>query len=149
MSFFVIFISHIVVMLTTIYFISIKWKFYANDLFGISSLQQYNILSRVWPTDKGFSSLKYSAVRHSMIPLAFSALIWFVNAAWLNRVASYLALLYVWSPVSRYRVRNADYKEAGQASQQMLKPVKSACFSLIVCAIANYIVTLICYGFRP
>lgn len=150
MSFWVIAVSHIVVMVFTICYIGSRFKVYENDwLLGLRKLQSYNVLSRVWPTDKGFASLKYSAVRHSLIPLALSALIWFANIALLNKAALFIAILYAWSIFPRYRMRNADYKEAEAGSQKMLQPVRSACFSVIICAIANFFIILICYGLRP
>lgn len=151
MTFIIIAIMHILTATICTIFINAKWKYYIGDKYfpPIKMLRMYNTLSRVWPSDDGFLSLKFSAIRHAVIPMIFSALIWFVDIGWLNSILTFLALYYVWAPISRYRVRKADYEEAGEVNQKMLIPVKSACFSVIICAVANYIILLICYALHP
>jgi hypothetical protein len=129
-------------------FIRSKWKIYSGSWFPlIDSLRSYNILSRVWPCDDGFMSLIFSAFRHTLIPVIFAFLIWFVNNDLLSRFLLFLSLGYAFFIIPRYKERKKDYDMAGENSQQMLKPVKSACFSVIVCAFANYFILLICYAY--
>ena len=152
MTFLSICALHIVIFIICCLFISSKWKFYAKEevLFSkIELLRQYNRLSMVWPVDNKFFSLKASAFRHTIIPLIFSAIIWFVNIRLLSTILLSLALLYCLSILPRHNVRKRDYEFAGENSQELLKPVKAACFSIIVCAFANYIILFLSYGFRP
>lgn len=131
-------------------FIHSKWRFYSEgaiELFRpINQLRSYNVLSRIWPCDDGFMSLIFSALRHTLIPVIFSFLIWFVNNDKLNSILLFLSLLYAISIIPRYKTRRRDYIAAGESSRTMLKPVKSACFSVIICAFANYFILLFCYG---
>ncbi len=134
-------------------FIRSKWKFYANGdipLFQpINQLRNYNILSRVWPCDNGFMSLIFSALRHTIVPFIFSLLIWFVNDDALDSFLLFASLIYAVSIIPHYKKRRKDFVTAGESSREMLKPVKSACFSVIICAFANYFILLLCYGLRP
>lgn len=132
-------------------FIRSKWGAYSTGLKGlrlIDALRSYNILSRIWPCDDGFMSLIFSALRHTLIPVIFSFLIWFVNNDRLNGILLFVSLLYAMSIIPRYKQRKKDFINAGEASRDMLKPVKSACFSVILCAFANYVILLFCYGLR-
>lgn len=150
MNFIIICMLHIIAGAICIYYIDTKWKIYESDwLFGIKPLQQYNFLVRIYPCDEGLLSLKFSALRHSAIPMICSALIWFVGAKWLCSISTFLALVYIWMPIMRNRVRKADYNEAGSHTQSMLDPVMQACSSVTVCAVANYIIVMIAYAFRP
>lgn len=152
MNFFSICLLHVIAFIVCFLFIDRKWKFYISDYIFISELQSlrsYNVLSRVWPTDDKFVSLKASAFRHTLISLICSALIWFVNSRLLNRLSLVLTLFYAISMFPRYNMRKRDYETAGEASQTLLKPIKSACFSVIVCALTNYIISFLAYGFRP
>lgn len=136
-------------LICTIYIRS-KWKKYANNMFGVQLLRQYNVLSRVWPSDDGFASLIFSALRHTLVPLVSAVLIWLVNITVLNKILMALVALYslsIYYP--RHVARRADYKSASELCQKILKPVKSACFSVIICAIVNYLILICCYGFRP
>ena len=134
-------------------FIRSKWKFYTEGVHPqfqpINQLRSYNILSRIWPCDDSFMSLTFSALRHTLLPIIFSFLIWYVNNAKLNSALLYATLLYALSIIPRYKERRKDFMSAGESSQEMLKPVKSACFSVIVCAFINYFILLLCYGLRP
>lgn len=132
-----------------VFYIRSRWSLYAGGIFGVSSLRSYNALSRVWPCDDGFMSLIFSALRHTLIPLVFAALIWFINKAVLSSLSLLFALLYAVSIIPRYHVRKRDFNEAGDVSKEMLRPVKSACFSVMVCSFANYMILLLCYGLRP
>lgn len=123
-------------------FIHTKWKFYSKGM--IYALRSYNLLSRIWPCDYGFVSLIFSAFRHTLIPFIFTLLIWFVNNDKLNSILLYLSLLYAISTILRHKERRKDFISAGEASRKMLKPIKSACFSVIICAFANYFILLIC-----
>ena len=132
-------------------FIRSKWKFYAAGLKGlrpIDLLRTYNILSQAWPCDDGFMSLIFSALRHTLIPIIFAFLIWFINSDWLNSLLLFASLIYALSIIPRYKERKKDFISAGEASQDMLKPIKSACFSVILCAFVNYLILLLCYCLR-
>lgn len=131
-------------------FIGSKWRYYANGYPSqITSLRRFNAFARVWPCDDGFASLKWSAARHTFITIAFSFLVWYVNIRWINSTLLTLCALYALSTVSRYRVRLRDYKDAGDASQRMLRPVKSACFSVVIMSWADYLILMVCYALRP
>ena len=132
-------------------FIHSKWKIYSegwNGLRLIDQLRRYNILSGIWPCDDGFMSLIFSALRHTLIPTIFAFLIWFVNNDRLNRFLLFMSLIYAVSIIPRYKERKKDFMTAGEASREMLNPLKSACFSVILCAFANYFILLLCYGLR-
>lgn len=128
-------------------YIKCKWKIYVNDVIfrKIDLLRRYNILSGVWPCDDGFMSLIFSAFRHTIIPIVFSLIIWFSDSNILHSALLFISLLYAISIIPRYKVRKRDYISAGEASRELLKPVKSACFSIIVCAFLNYFILLGCY----
>ena len=151
MNYYAILIAFIVSFTICTVFIRMKWRFYKNSwpFSNYSLLKQHNVLSGVWPVDEGFMSLIYSALRHTVIPVIFSALIWFVNVEQLHSAATFLCLLYIWSPFARYRTRRKDYKSSGDASQKLLKPVKSACFSVVMLSVVNYLILFVCYCFRP
>ena len=132
-------------------FISRLWGQYTADPLGLGlqSLFSYNALSRVWPTDGGFLSLKFSALRHTVAGIVSAALIWFADVGILNTVllaanAVYSCLVYL-----RYRARADDYKTAGLASQRMLLPVKRACLSVLLLSVLDWAVLSFAYGFRP
>ena len=129
-------------------FICSKWRFYSKGILfpPINTLRSYNILSRVWPCDDGFMSLIFSAFRHTFIPVVFAFLIWFLNNDKLSGFLLFLALLYAYSIIPRYRERRKDFNSADEASRKMLQPVKLACFSVILCAFANYFILLFCYA---
>ena len=127
-------------------FIRSKWKFYTQGIFRpIDQLRRYNILSRIWPCDDGFVSLIFSALRHTLIPFIFALLIWHVNNDKLNSILLFLSLLYAISIFPRHKERRRDFIAAGEDFHPLLKPVKSACFSVIICAFANYFILLLCY----
>ena len=111
----------------------------------IDQLRHYNILSGVWPCDDGFMSLIFSAFRHTIVPIVFSLIIWFSDSDILDSILLFITLLYAFSIIQRYKMRKEDYMSAGEASRELLKPVKSACFSIIVCAFSNYFILLGCY----
>ena len=132
-------------------FIRSKWKVCVKGWKGlrpIDMLRHYNILSRIWPCDDGFMSLIFSALRHTLIPLIFAFVIWFVNNDGLNSFLLFATLIYAVSIIPRHSERRKDFLTAGEASQEILKPVKSACFSVILCAFANYLILLLCYFLR-
>ena len=132
-------------------YIHSKWKVCSEGINGlrlIDNIRIYNALSRVWPCDDGFMSLIFSAFRHTLIPVAFAFLIWFVNNNKLNSIILFISLIYAISIIPRYKERRRDFITAGEASREMLKPLKSACFSVIICAFTNYFILLLCYGLR-
>lgn len=132
-------------------FISRMWGKYAGDPLGlgIRILRSYNALNRVWPTDDGFSSLKFSALRHTGVAIASSALVWFLDAGILNKVLLVANAIYACLVYLRYRARTDDYKAADLSSQNMLLPVKNACFSVLVLSVLDWVVLQLVYGFRP
>lgn len=130
-------------------FIGSKWRYYIVGIMPrIRMLRSYNILSRVWPCDDGFWSLKWSAARHTIVTIGFSALVWYVNVGWLNSILTTVCILYAMLTVSRYRVRLRDYKYAEEA-RSMLAPVKAACFSVVVLSWIDYLILMVCYALRP
>ena len=146
-----IMVSSITAFFVCALFISLKWRYYkSGEVFReIDNLRRYNILSRIWPCDDGFWSLKWGAARHTVFTIACSALIWHVNISWLNTVITTVSLLYALSSAYRHRVRIRDFRTAGDESKPMLTPVKSACFSVVILAWIDYIILMICYAFRP
>lgn len=140
---FIISIMFILSFLICAMFIHSKWRIYSQG--EIYYLRHYNILSRIWPCDDGFMSLVFSALRHTLIPTTFAFLIWFINNDKLNSIFLFVALLYAISIIPRYKERKKDFNSTGETSQKMLKPIKSACFSVIICAFANYLILLFCY----
>lgn len=131
-------------------FINSKWKVYSGDEHWpfplIDQLRRYNILSRVWPCDDRFMSLIFSAFRHTFIPFIFALIMWYVNNDIWNTIFLYLTLLYAISIFPRYKARRKDFLLAGENSRELLRHVKSACFSVIICAFSNYFILLLCYG---
>ena len=102
-----------------------------------------------YPCDDGFMSLIFSALRHTLVPVIFAFLIWFVNNDILNSFLLFASLIYAISVIPRYRKRRADFITASETSKEMLQPVKSACFSVVLCTFANCFILLLCYGLRP
>ncbi len=147
---FIVIVMFILSFSTCAIFINSKWKVYSSDrnwLFPlIDRLRRYNILSRIWPCDDRFMSLTFSAFRHTLIPFVFALIMWYVNNEIWNTISLYLTLLYALSILPRYKERRKDFLLAGEASRKFLKPVKSACFSVIICAFANYFILLFCYS---
>lgn len=131
-------------------FIFSKWRKYGwlYSEPSIQSLRSYNILSRVWPCDNGFMSLVFSALRHTVLAGVAAALIWFVNIQTLNTALTLGTLLYAYLVVSRYNVRRKDYKTA-EHCKDLLKPVKSACFSVVLLSFFDYLIVMLSYGLRP
>lgn len=130
--------------------VHLKWRGYANDRFwGVEMLRMHNALSRVWPCDDHFASLHFSMIRHTLVALVSSLVIWCVNIAVLNSVLLLLNALYVVLPLMRYRVRSADYRTSGEASQKLLSGARIASLVSLVAAILNYVILLLCYGLRP
>lgn len=130
-------------------YINLKWRFYSGVLSPILMLRSHNVLSRVWPCDNGFASLKWSGARDVFFTIAFSALIYFINHSFLNSALLFLKLAFVVPKFYLYIIRVRDYNNASENSKEFLKPVKSACFSTALFALFTYIITLICYGVRP
>ncbi len=152
--FFIVCTLLIISFIVCTYYIHSKWKFYLKGVHGlrpIDSLRHHNILARIWPCDDGFMSLIFSALRHTLLPVVFAFLIWVVNNDRLNSLLLFISLIYTISIIPRYKARRADFKlnKEYRTTQEMLKPVKSACFSVVLCAITNYFILLLCYSLRP
>lgn len=151
--FFIICALFITSFIVCTYYIHSKWKYYSEGTIfrHIDNLRHYNSLSRIWPCDEGFMSLIFSALRHTLLPVVFAFLIWFINNDGLSSLLLFISFIYAVSIIPRYKTRRADFKlnKEYQATQEMLKPVKSACFSVVLCSFTNYFILLLCYGLRP
>ncbi len=136
-------------------YINIVWRKNYSGLSGsmaFHALCSYNVLSTIWPDDPKFWSLKFSALRHTVIPLLLSTSVWFVNLKWLNTLCFLFSCLYASIGLNLYLSRRSDYKNALQRTHSYkfcLKPVKSACFWLLVHSYANFVIFIICYVIRP
>lgn len=155
MTFLHISLLHIFSFLFYFIYVDIIWRIHYSGFYGsfnFSSLRSYNVLHPIWPDDPEFWGLKFSALRHAIIPLLFSALVWFVNLKWLNTLCFWLSLLYSNIGLHLYHSRRANYKNAlkgTEAPKSFLKPVKSLCFWLRVHSYVNYFIFIICYALRP
>ena len=138
--------------LVTHFFISRKWAFYDEGFLSIvnySALHSHNVLSRSWPEDAGFLSLKFSALRHTVAALVSAVLIWFLDIRFFNTLLLSATAIYICPCFLLYRARVSDYQTAPSAAHEFLKPVKQACLSVLICAIADYLILLTVYGMRP
>lgn len=140
---------HIATAIVCVLYINSKWKFYTTEMFALSLLRTHNIFSRVWPTDDGFLSLKMSALRHAIIPMILSIIIWTINVRLIHSVCTLVALLYIWLPIIRNRARKEDFKESSREIQPSLVSVKSASSSITICAIVNYVIVMLAFAVRP
>ncbi len=132
-------------------FISIIWRVNFsgfNGRFTLLALRNYNTLSRIWPDDSGFWSLKFSALRHTLIPLVFSALIYFLNISWLNTALITLSLLYVYLKCVFHNTRRKEFKTAKSEAHSFLKPVKTASFSVVALSVINHIILMFSYAYN-
>lgn len=63
------------------------------------------------PGFPNYLDLKFSVLRHAIVFLASSALIFWVNTKWFISVLLFLNVLYAWLTISRYTHRKRDVAE--------------------------------------
>ena len=134
-----------------VFFIQSKWRYYAQDPLGLMlyALRSANELSRVWPTDDGFNSLKFSVARHMVISLASVAVMYFFSDSFAARIVPAVNLLYAMSKIPLYLARKRDWKVCGGPTRELLTPVKKACFATVIYGFYVYCLSLVFYGIRP
>lgn len=106
------------------------------------------------PGDPGYLDLKFSVLRHSIVFVISSIVIYFVKIDFVLTVVLFLNILYCLLSVSRYRIRKKDVAETaarpdGQATAEIISiPVKDS-FCAVVHALISAVLIWILYAIRP
>ena len=135
----------------SVFFVNSAWKYYSGDWLGFNlrSLRSENALSRVWPTDDGFNSLKFSLARHMIVGFITVVVMNFFSDSFATKAMPSVTLLYAMSKLPLYSARKRSWKICGAATQEMLNPVKKACFVTVVYGFYVFCLSMVFYGIRP
>lgn len=118
-----------------------------------SVLQTSRIFHPV-PGEPGYLDLKFSVLRHSIVFLASSAIIFWVKANFILSILLFINVLYCMMSISRYQFRKKDVAEAamrpnGQATATIIAiPVRDS-FCAVVHAVVCVILLYVLYAIRP
>jgi len=96
---------------TAIFWMSLSAKWRRLDTAKVLTIDTFRVLHPVAPGHKNYLDLKFTLLRHAAAFLISSIIIFFVNSSFLIKLVLFLNILYIWSPVGRYRYRKKYIKE--------------------------------------
>ena len=131
--------------------IILAWRHYSDGLLfpGINSLRSYNILSMLWPDDVYFLSLHFKVLRYVLLGIGALLITWYVKIPWIIMLSRYLILVFFILSIPVQKARTHDWKDAGDASKDLLKPIRRACTVTFFYPLIVFVVLMVGYGFRP
>lgn len=107
-----------------------------DNYFNCQALHMDYILNRTLPSDEGFWSLKFSILRHFIITLISSVLMFYFNNSLLWNITFWVNILYL---LPKFYVQSQRKKHINNSpeSKSFLKPALNACTVMTVyCFIA-------------
>lgn len=134
----------------------LKKYYYSDPITARSSfsiLQSTAVLLPILPSDPGFWSLKWSAIRHGIIFLVFASLVYWVNTPVLNTISTYLNLLYTlfevwWQHRRCSAIHRFIASGSSESDYSFLRSIIRICTAVAVYAVYLQILLYVVYAVR-